>query len=123
MGSLTPRKRIRKGSVIPTLAISVVGLYAFVALAVDLGMLAVSRTHCQNGADVAALAGCRTLNNKPGVVNNDLPLAVANAQARVDRERPPVRELRELADPEDRGRAVPVQPDRPASSRSRPGPT
>ena len=82
MGSLTPQKRTRKGSVIPTLAISVVGLYAFVALSVDLGMLAVSRTQCQNGADIAALAACRTLNNKPGVVNNDLAFAVAKPSSR-----------------------------------------
>jgi hypothetical protein len=56
------------------------GLFGFTALAIDLGMLAVSRTECQNAADIAALVGCRTLNNKPGTVNNDLALAVTNAK-------------------------------------------
>ena len=63
------------------LAVSVVGLFAFVALAVDLGMLAVSRNHSQNAADIAAMVGTRTLNNKPTAINNDLILAVANAKA------------------------------------------
>jgi hypothetical protein len=73
----------RRGSLIPLLAVSAISLFAFVALAVDLGMLAVSRTECQNSADAAALAGCRTLNNKPTAVNNDLALAVTNARATV----------------------------------------
>src|SRR5204862_5729291 len=49
--------------------------------AVDLGMLAVSRTQCQNGADVAALVGTRTLNNKDGVAYSNLPAAVAALKA------------------------------------------
>jgi hypothetical protein len=71
----------RTGSIIPLIAVSVVGLFAFVALAVDLGMLAVSRTQSQNAADIASLVGCRTLNNQPDVVNNDLALAVAMAKS------------------------------------------
>jgi len=70
-----------KGAITCWVLSSVVGLFTFVALAVDLGMLAVSRTHCQNSADAAALAGCRTLNNKPTAVNNDLALAVAASKA------------------------------------------
>jgi hypothetical protein len=66
----------RRGSLIPLLAVSAISLFAFVALAVDLGMMAVSRTHCQNAADASALSGCRTLNNKPGSVNSDLAKAV-----------------------------------------------
>ena len=61
---------------LPLLAVSVISLFAFVALAVDLGMLAVSRTQCQNSADASALTGCRTLNNKPGAVNSNLAPAV-----------------------------------------------
>lgn len=71
----------RRGTVLPMLAACLIGLFSFTALAVDLGMLAVSRTECQNGADIAALTGCRVLNNKPGTVNNDLAAAVAAAKA------------------------------------------
>jgi hypothetical protein len=68
---------------LPLLAISAISLFAFVALAVDLGMLAVSRTECQNSADSAALAGCRTLNNNPTSVNSNLANAVAVAKTSV----------------------------------------
>jgi len=74
------RRPLRRGSLLPLLAVSVISLFAFVALAVDLGMLAVSRTQCQNSADASALTGCRTLNNNPGVMNSNLTQAVANAK-------------------------------------------
>ncbi len=61
------RPPVRRGSIIPMLAIFLFSLFAFVALAVDIGMIAVARTDCQNAADAAALTGARTLNNKPGV--------------------------------------------------------
>ena len=70
----------RRGTVLPMLGIGLIGLFGFTALAVDLGVLAVSRTECQNGADISALIGCRTLNNKPTAVNNDLALAVIAAR-------------------------------------------
>lgn len=70
----------RRGTVLPLLGCCLIGLFAFTALAIDLGILAVSRTECQNGADISALIGCRTLNNKPSAVNNDLGLAVAAAR-------------------------------------------
>ncbi|MDW8244563.1 MAG: pilus assembly protein TadG-related protein, partial [Thermogemmata sp.] len=72
---------MRRGVAIPLIAVCVIGLFAFVALAVDLGMLAVSRTHAQNAADIAALAGARTLSNKPGMLNNNLTDAVAAARS------------------------------------------
>jgi hypothetical protein len=62
------------------LAVCLVSLFAFTALAVDLGMLAVSRTECQNAADAAALAGCRTLNNNSAQANSNLNAAVAAAK-------------------------------------------
>lgn len=71
----------RSGSVLPMLGVCLIGLFGFVALAVDLGMLAVSRTQCQNGADVAALVGTRTLNNKDGVAYNNLPAAMTALKA------------------------------------------
>src|SRR5262245_27052856 len=74
------RHAARRGTVLPMLGIGLIGLFGFTALAIDLGVLAVSRTDCQNAADVAALTGCRTLNGKKGVVNNDLAKAVTNAK-------------------------------------------
>lgn len=60
------RRQVRRaGTMIPIFAVSIIGLFAFIALAIDLGMLAVARTECQNAVDAAALTGCRTLDNKP----------------------------------------------------------
>ena len=70
----------RPGTILPVTGIMLISLFGFVALAVDLGMLAVSRTQCQNGADVSALVGCRNLNNKPTSTNNNLAAAVAAAK-------------------------------------------
>jgi hypothetical protein len=61
------------------LGVCLISLFAFVGLAVDLGMLAVSRTECQNAADVAALVGTRTINNRNGIPYNNLPAAVTAA--------------------------------------------
>jgi hypothetical protein len=73
-------RTIRPGTVLPMLGVCVVGLFGFVALAVDLGMLAVARTQCQNAADIAALAGTRTLNNNSTNNYSNLPAAVVVAQ-------------------------------------------
>ena len=70
----------RRGSILPLLGVCLIGLFGFVALAVDLGMLAVARTQSQNAADVAALVGTRTLNNKDGVLYSNLPAAVTAAK-------------------------------------------
>ncbi len=75
------RRPNRSGTVLPMLGVCLIGLFAFVALAIDLGVLAVSRTQSQNAADVAALVGTRTLNNKDGVSFNNLPAAIASARA------------------------------------------
>ncbi len=58
------RRSIREGTVLPMIGVCLIAIFSFVALAVDLGMLAVARTQCQNAADVAALVACRTLDNK-----------------------------------------------------------
>lgn len=73
-------RRSRPGTVLPLLACCIIGLCAFVALAIDLGLLAVSRTQAQNAADVAALSGARTLNNKPASTNSNLAAAVTQAK-------------------------------------------
>lgn len=77
---MTLRRRARRGTVLPMLAVCLIGLFTFVGLAVDLGMLAVSRTECQNAADVGALVGARSLNNKPGVADSNRPQAIQDAK-------------------------------------------
>ncbi|HEX5445496.1 MAG TPA: pilus assembly protein TadG-related protein, partial [Pirellulales bacterium] len=52
------------------LLLFLIPLIAFLALAIDMGLLAVARTQCQNAADLAALAGVRTLNGNPATNNN-----------------------------------------------------
>ena len=63
----------RRGSILPLAAVSITALLGLIALGVDLGMLAVARTQCQNAADLAALAGCRLLNGN--VTDNNRPAA------------------------------------------------
>src|SRR5436190_1409871 len=75
----------RRGSILPLLAVTCFSLFAFVALAVDIGMLMVARTECQNAADAAALVGARTLDNDvpQGMLeanyDNKRPQAIDNA--------------------------------------------
>ncbi|MCZ2343205.1 MAG: pilus assembly protein TadG-related protein [Bacteroidales bacterium] len=71
------------GTFLPMVAVCVIGLFSFVALAVDLGMVTVARTESQNAADAAALAGARILNNKPSASDNDKSIAEAAARAAV----------------------------------------
>jgi Flp pilus assembly protein TadG len=58
-------KRRRRGAVVPFVALCLVVILAFVALAIDLGMMLLARNQCQNAADAAALTGARTLNGDP----------------------------------------------------------
>src|SRR2546430_1895011 len=64
------KRRRRNGTILPLLVISIVALFGFVALAVDIGMVALARTQCQNAADCAALTGARTLSGDPANNNN-----------------------------------------------------
>lgn len=66
----------RTGAVLPLVTVCLVALLAFVALAIDLGMMAVARTQAQAAADIAALAGARTLNGQAG---NNKAGAIAEA--------------------------------------------
>jgi Flp pilus assembly protein TadG len=63
----------RRGSVLPLVAVCLTALMAMIALGVDLGLLAVARTQCQNAADLAALAGTRELNGN--IADNNRPAA------------------------------------------------
>src|SRR5262245_11488891 len=66
----TTRHPRRRGAVLPLIVICLIVLFAFVALAVDLGIMAVARTQAQNAADSAAMAGARTLTGDPTTNNN-----------------------------------------------------
>jgi hypothetical protein len=57
-------------------ALCLVGMVGFVALAVDVGRIAVAQVEVQSAADVAAMAGARSLN---GVLPQNLTLATNNA--------------------------------------------
>src|SRR5262249_4463411 len=74
------RPGTRRGSVLPLLGCCLIALFTFVALAIDIGLLAVSRTQSQQAADLAALIGARTLNNKPGVTDGNRANAIADAK-------------------------------------------
>jgi Flp pilus assembly protein TadG len=73
----------RRGTIIAYLAVSIVVLIAFCALAIDLGMLMIARTQAQNAADAAAFAGARSLSggadaNTSGATTNGQAAANAN---------------------------------------------
>src|SRR5208283_5113243 len=68
----------RRGMILPYVAISMVALLGFIALAIDLGMVMVAKTQTQNAADAAAFAGARTLT---GGTNANTTQATTNGQA------------------------------------------
>src|SRR5271157_1356977 len=72
------RRNRRAGSVAPVIGLSLVALCGAVALAIDVGRIAVAKLECQSAADVAAMAGARTLN---GIMPQDLTSATNNAQS------------------------------------------
>src|SRR4051794_7298964 len=56
----------RRGAVLPLVAICTIALMGMLALAIDIGMVAVARSQAQNAADSAALAGARTITGSSG---------------------------------------------------------
>lgn len=68
----------RKGAIIPLVAVCMVALAGLVAMAIDLGMLMVSKTQAQNVADAMAMTAGRTLDGSSGSKLTD---ATTNAQA------------------------------------------
>ncbi len=54
-------KRERRGTILPLFVFSMVALVGFLALAIDIGVIAIAKTQCQDAADNAALAGARTI--------------------------------------------------------------
>jgi Flp pilus assembly protein TadG len=70
------RPQRSRGAILPLTAVSIIGLCGFLALSVDLGMLAVARSQVQDAADAAAIAGARSLNGSTG---SNLANSTANA--------------------------------------------
>ena len=73
----------RKGTVVPLVVLALVGLFGFTALAIDLGMICVARTQCQNAADAAAVAGCG-LSGDPTTANNAANAVLKTVEAATD---------------------------------------
>ena len=67
----------RRGAVIPLAALTMVALCGFVALAVDVGMVAVAKTQAQGAADAAAFTATRSVDGSP---SPNLTGATTNAQ-------------------------------------------
>lgn len=55
------RRTRRDASILPLVTLCLVAIFAFVALAVDVGLLLVAKTQCQNAADVAAVTAARAI--------------------------------------------------------------
>ncbi len=77
--SCTVRSACRRGSVLPLLATTLVALVGFLALAIDIGMVAIAKSQAQNAADLAALTAARTLVGD-STVNYNQTTATTNAQ-------------------------------------------
>jgi Flp pilus assembly protein TadG len=74
---------VRRGHILPLTALVMVSLCGFVAMALDLGVIIVARTQCQNAADAGSLASTRNLDNKPTSTNSNQPTALIAANASV----------------------------------------
>src|SRR5436305_7165146 len=74
----TPHRLRRRGTIIPLVAVSLTALLGLIALAIDLGLVALARAQAQSLADAAALNGTRQLNGDAATNNN---LAAAQAAA------------------------------------------
>lgn len=70
----------RRGHVLALTALSLIVLLGMIALAIDIGLLAVARAQCQNAADAGAVAGCRKINgNADAAVNYGYDMVPAAA--------------------------------------------
>jgi hypothetical protein len=56
------RRQPRRGVVLPLVAVCLICLIGLVALAIDIGMVAVAKTQAQNAADCVAMVGARSIN-------------------------------------------------------------
>ena len=69
----------RRGAIIAYIAAGNVFVLALVALAIDIGMVAVAKTQAQNAADTAALAGVRTFTGQAGYNLSNVPVNAVTA--------------------------------------------
>ena len=72
-------RRVRRGAIIPLVAASLVAVLGLVALAIDIGMVAVAKTQAQNAADSAAMAATRTFNQQSGYNLTSVPKQAVTA--------------------------------------------
>lgn len=78
------KSKTRKAAILPMLAISMVALVGLIALAVDIGILAQTKSQLQSAADAAALSGSRGLTGDTKTDNNKAAvtgLALSTIQA------------------------------------------
>ena len=76
------RKTQPHGTVAVLMCVSLFALVGFLALAIDLGMLAMTRAQLQDVSDAAAMAGCRALNgNTASGANNNYSAVAPTATA------------------------------------------
>lgn len=75
----------RRGAMLPLVAMCMIVLFGMLALAIDIGMVAIAKSQSQNAADSAATSGARTMNgdstksyNVSAVPSNSLSAAAAN---------------------------------------------
>jgi Flp pilus assembly protein TadG len=64
-------RRVRRGVVLPLVAVCLIALIGLVALAIDIGMVAVAKTQAQNAADCATTAGVRSINGSTATNYNN----------------------------------------------------
>ncbi len=60
----------RPGTIVPLVAVSAIFMITLIAFAIDIGLIALARTQCQNAADSGATAGVRQLNGNAAANNN-----------------------------------------------------
>ena len=70
MTKTNPACKSRKAAIVPLLAVSLVALIGIIALAVDIGILAQTKSQLQSAADAAALSGSRGLTGDTKTDNN-----------------------------------------------------
>jgi Flp pilus assembly protein TadG len=63
-------RRARRGTVLVLFVVSLIPIIAFMAFAIDVGMMTVAQTQLRDAADATALAGCRALNGNTATNNN-----------------------------------------------------
>ena len=76
---LNLHRPIRRGAVLPLVAVCMIALMGMLALAIDIGMVAIARSQAQNAADSAAMAGARTITGNSGQNYNQIAVNAITA--------------------------------------------